>query len=282
MSPPVTSLGEPRRRPDIVVLFIGAMLDMMRALIREAVAEMPRAQHGVAIDRGSNWGKSIDRMYFDRDRLISLCRKYIKRYGFVKADERDTSTYERILHAIKLDPTLEDVESDMEFSNAFMEAAKKREILGTAPLLLAKVLSALHSPNVKVMNLKPVLAAVSSFMEKQSMSKSQHMDVDKEMLFFKLKLKKVYDNSTTINPKWNTKKGDDIYVFQDQRGNYFYKHGAPPAVYMRVGNGGGKTLTMQPYEMHLNDVYTFRGKVVKTYENSKGAIVNVIDSVQPA
>jgi hypothetical protein len=241
---------------------------------------------GVERDRNTNWGRNIERMYFEKGKILSLIHRLIKRYGHAKVDDHGVkATYDRILTAIQNDPQLETVEVDQEFVDAFMTALNKREILVGDPMLAAKATSSLHGSRVLVGNLHTVAKMVHQYELQLSKMASRELETEKPTLFYKLRLQKAtydgFDRLTSVPMSDRNPPERGSCWFKDQANNWYKKMGAPPAIHMRVDRGKGKILTYNPYEMRLGDVYTFRGRVARTYTDAKGFVINVIDGVQP-
>jgi len=255
------------------------MLEFIRSLIQEAVTALAPE---VPYDR--NQGKALESHIYPREKIITLCRNIIKRYGFVSKHESDTSSYDRALGYISKGG-LATMEEDNEFCSAFLQALFNNSIpVSTSRIFLVKAEGVLRARSIKVMHISSIMPAVRVYMESVSMSKSKAMDKD-DMIFYKLKLKRVISDSSAkvrgTAPAYWHKEGDERYTFQDQKGNYYVKVGAPPAVHMRISVGNGNLLAKLPYEMRLNDVFTFRGKVERTFITKAGAVMNVIGGVQP-
>ncbi len=265
----------------------------LRSLIRSCLQELDSRNKLVAVggfgvphDRSTNWGRNVERMYFDKGKILSLIHRLIKRYGHARVDDAGVkATYDRILTAIQNDPQLETVEVDQEFVDAFMTALNKREIHLRDPLLAAKAASSLHGSYILVRNLHSVAKMVHQYELQLSKMASKEQETDKLRVFYKLRLQKAtYDGGEVPASLFTVKRtapDTGSCWFKDQANNWYKKVGAPPAIHMRVARGKGKILTHNPYEMRQGDVYTFRGRVSRTYTDAKGFVVNVIDGVQP-
>lgn len=270
----------------------------LRSLIRSCLHELgSRGGYvaidnlGVATDKSPSWNRNIQNIHIEKSKILSLIHKLIKRYGHARVEDVGVkATYDRILTAIQNDPQLEAVEVDQEFVDTFMTALNKREIYVRDPLLAAKAAAALHGSRIIVRNLHAVAKMVHQYELQLSKMASKEQETDKPMLFYKLRLQKAtYDGgeAPTLRGRRAFMKGKNIPPeigscwFKDQANNWYKKMGAPPAIHMRVAAGKGKVLTRDPYEMRQGDVYTFRGRVSRTYTDSKGFVINVIDGVQP-
>lgn len=238
----------------------------LRNIIREAVA----TQFGVQGNRSTNWGRSVDSMYFNKEKVLTLCKNYIQRYGYARSGA-ERSTYAQVVRAITSDPEMKGAEIDTEFCNAFIKSLREPNMKNMSPIIINKASVSLHGQAVKMYHLHAIMAAMEIYLQRASMLKSRPLEKDEELrIFFKLKLKRVI----------KANKSTAVYVFQDQRGNYFHKKGKVPSILLRVGNGLGKVLATEPYEMRLNDLYSFRGKVVGSFADTSGAIVNYLGSLQ--
>lgn len=139
------------------------MIDRIKTLIHEAIASMravPFAEEDPELN--PNEGKGLLSMYFDRNKMIVLCKKYIERYGFASVKHNEKSSYERMLRYIGTDKTLSRIESDDAFCSEFMDALKKNKI-PIKPIMLSHAITGLHSPTIKVMALKFIVPAVAAY-----------------------------------------------------------------------------------------------------------------------
>lgn len=254
------------------------MQAFIQRLIREAVSEFGMQTY-------SNEKKSLDRMYFPREKLLSLILKIYKRYGYAGAyDEGVKTSYDRVLTALQNDPDLEHTEVDQFFVGDFMSSLLQNKIAIKQPITAAKAISALHGAQVRTGNLPAIIAMVAQYDRQNSMRAGKEVaPTDELVLFYKLRLRGATHDQRN-RPLQAAVRGpikNGTCTFEDQKGNWFKKVGAPPAIHMRVSVGKGKILTRVPYEMREGDVFTFRGKVVRTMHSSNGHVINVIDGVQP-
>ena len=231
-----------------------------------------------------NWGKSIDRMYFPRDKVLSLILKIYKRYGYARtSDEGAKATYDRVLTALKNDPSMDGVEVDQFFVGDFMSSLLQNKIEVKNPLLANKAASALHGSQIKTGNLHVIIAMVAQYDRQNSLRAGREIATDEPMLFYKLRLMAATHDGRQRPIVGQANKVPDVgsCTFKDQKGNWFIKRGAPPAIHMRVATGNGRILSTTPYEMREGDVFTFRGRVSRTFDSTRGHVMNVIDGVQP-
>lgn len=248
----------------------------VQRLIREAVAEL-------GVYMGPNQGKSLDRMYFPRAKLLSLVLKIYKRYGYSGTYDQGTkATYDRVMTALQNDPHLDNVEVDEDFVKDFTASLLQKNIKTQNPLLIGKAITALHGSQIKTGHLHVIIGIVAQYCRQASMSASKDVAVNEPVLFYKLRLKRAtYDGRVRANMPFKGPPKIGSCTFQDQKGNWYIKRGAPPSIHMRSSIGKGIIFSKNPYELRDGDVFTFRGRVSRSFTTTHGYVINIIDGIQP-
>lgn len=219
-------------------------------------------------------------IYLDKYRLLTLCRDHLKRDGFAKDGNRqgNRSTKDGLISSLSKDMTLSRVIPDMEFCNDFIDHLENKALFLRNPLKNAKLLSMLRSPNVKFGYVDDIIDGVNNYLLMTMKHGSDRMETGELVLFHKLKLKGVSRKNNLH--KWDSNRGVDRYEFQDQAGNYYVSHIRPP-LWAKVGDGKGNVLSKVPYELKMNDLFTFRGVLGKSF-TYMGNKTNVISSIRRA
>lgn len=246
---------------------MGSMLSVIRSLIREAVADMAPPALTSKI--------TPERFYLDKNKAISLAKEIVQKYGH-STTRGEAGSFNRALAYIQQDPELMGLPVDPEFCAQFDKVVKVREPWqGSDMLFWSKIQSTLHGPRFKLSYMPMLLGGMSTYLSALSRATSKALDVSDALTAFPpMMLKHYFDPERTGYER-------PLYIFQDAEGTLYYKYGKPPSILMRKSQGTMKVLALEPYKMRENDVYSFRGKVYKSYVNSRGHNVNVVDSLQP-
>lgn len=209
--------------------------------------------------------KPIDKMRFDTMKLLSLGILHIKTYGY------SNKSYDRLMKAIERDPQLTEVPDYSELCKEFMNVVKTTGVwtkqLG-GDMKNAKLRSVLHSSTSSVGDMHLALIALKKFLMNKDMAMGSGVEKDVWMKFDRIWLKSFLIHG-------------EKYVFKDKDGNWYYKSGNPPGIIMRKEMGSKTVVHDRPYEMHYNDVYSFKAQVKKSYIDAHGNPVNVIKTVMP-
>ena len=248
----------------------------MRNLIRDVLLEMELADLATPPQPKSSL-KTFQTAYFDKYRLLTLCKKHLESKGFAKDGNRqgNVSTKEALLMSIRKDMQLSRVKPDMEFCDDFFDHLKNEALFIMNPIKNAKLESILRSPKVKFGYIDDIIDGVSAYIRVNRKFHSDQVDTGKLVLFNKLKLKGVAKKGTI-----HRSHTEDRYEFQDQAGNFYISHIRPP-MWAKVQDGSGNVLSKLPYELRVNDLFTFRGVVGKSYIYKDNA-TNVITSIRRA